>query len=136
MATVYRAILFWFGLLVIAFANGAFREIVLIKSMDFDPQDAHAMSCLLGVVLWTLFLRFYWKKLAIKNFSQALGLGLGCFVATLLFETFILNRNMSWPEILHTYNVSAGEYWGLVLLWVGLMPVGAYILESKTRDSL
>jgi hypothetical protein len=44
----------------------------------------------------------------------------------MVFETFILNRNLSFEDILHTYDVSAEEYWGLVLLWVGVMPSAIY----------
>lgn len=57
----------------------------------------------------------------------------GWFVATFLFETFVLNRNLSLEQILQTYNVAAGEYWGLVLLWIGLLPSVLYRLKAGQR---
>jgi len=125
MKTAYRATLLWFGFLVLAFANGAFREVVLIQSLGLALGDAHRWSCLTGVALWTALFGLYRKKLELRKLSRALLVGGGWLGATFLFETFVLNRHLSWPQILHTYDVSAGEYWGLVLLWIGLLPVAA-----------
>ncbi|MCM2324628.1 MAG: hypothetical protein NDJ90_15315 [Oligoflexia bacterium] len=50
-----------------------------------------------------------------------------------MFETFVLNRNLSLEQILQTYNVAAGEYWGLVLLWIGLLPSVLYRLKAGQR---
>ncbi len=130
---ISRSILVWFCFLVLAFANGAFRELVMIKFLGVDPLSANQLSCLTGIALWTSFHLFIWKKLEVKKFSEALSIGMGWLIATMLFETFILNRKLTWPQILHTYDVAAGEYWGLVLLWIGLMPLVAYSLVAIRR---
>ncbi len=125
MKTATRSVLVWFCFLVLAFINGAFRELVLIQYFKIDPHHANQVSCLTGVTLWTLCLFMSWKKLEVKRLRTAVWIGVGWFVATFLFETFILNRKLTWEEILHTYDVTSGEYWGLVILWVGLMPIAA-----------
>ena len=133
MKITSRSILVWFCFLVLAFVNGAFRELVMINFLGIGALRANQLSCLTGIVLWTSFHLLIWRKLEAKKFSQALSIGMGWLIATLLFETFIMNRNLSWEQILHTFDVSAGQYWGLVLLWIGLMPLVAYSLDAIRR---
>jgi hypothetical protein len=133
MKITSRSILVWFCFLVLAFVNGAFRELVMIKFLGIGALRANQLSCLTGIALWTSFHLLIWRKLEVKRFSQALLIGMGWLVATMLFETFIINRNLNWSQILHTYDVSAGQYWGLVLLWIGLMPLAAYSLDASRR---
>jgi hypothetical protein len=133
MNLVKRAIALWFGFLVLAFVNGAFREFILIKQLGIAKQLANQLSCLTGIGLWTVMLALLWKKLAIKNFKTAALVGLCWFAATMVFETFIIGRNLSWQQILHTYDVTQGEYWGLVLLWIGLMPMVFYFIRNHRR---
>ncbi len=118
-----RPSLAWLGLFVLAFLNGALREVVLKKLLGLTEPLAHQLSCLTGVILWTSFALFVWEKLKITRFKQAALIGLFWFAATLIFETFILNSKLSWPEILHTYDVTDGEFWGLVLVWIGFLPI-------------
>jgi len=131
MNLALRSTAVWLGFLVIAFANGALREIILIKQLGIDPLVANQLSCLTGITLWTGLLLAVWKKLEIRKFTESAAIGAGWFIATVLFETFILGRNLSWPEIAHTYDVTAGELWGLVLTWLGLMPIVIYWKKDR-----
>jgi hypothetical protein len=88
-----------------------------------NTTSAQQLSCLTGVALWFGFLFLVWKRLRIRTAIEAAWVGAGWFVATFLFETFVLNRNMSRAEILQTYNVADGEFWGLALLTIGLLPI-------------
>ena len=135
MKIVFKSILIWFGFLVLAFINGAFRELVMINVWGLGPHQAHLISCITGITLWTLLLLLVWKKLEIQKFNQALWIGMGWLMATIVFETVILNRQLTWSEILHTYDVTAGEYWGLVVLWIGFMPLAAYRIEKLFHPS-
>jgi hypothetical protein len=49
---VVRALLVWLGLFVLAFANGAFRELVLVRLLS--PAAAEALSALLLAFLIAL----------------------------------------------------------------------------------
>jgi len=126
MKMVLCSVFFWICFLIIAIINGAFREFVMIKMLRMDILHANQWSCLTGIIFWTTLLSLYWKKLAIKSFTQALSVGTGWFFATALFETFIIDRNLTWSEVMLTYDFSSGNYWGLVLLWLGLMPIAIY----------
>lgn len=118
-----KASFVWFGLCVLAFANGALREIVFKQNLRVVEPLANQFSCLTGVLFLTVFLILCWPYLNIKSFAQASGVGFVWFFATLLFETFLIDRNLDWVQIVQTYDFSAGQYWGLVLIWIGIMPV-------------
>jgi len=117
-----RATLVWVGLFVLAFINGGLREIVFRKFIESD-KVAHQISCLTGVLLWTSFVVLVWNRLRILTLNEAVWVGGYWFVLTMLVETFVLNRKLTWEQIGETYNVAHGELWGLVLIWIGLMPV-------------
>lgn len=121
----------WFGLLVLAFINGALREVGMKQLMGIQEPLAHQLSCLTGVFLWTLFLVLIWNRLKISTLEKSLWVGAGWLAATALFETFVLNRNLSWTEILQTYNFLQGEFWGLALLWIGLMPIAFFKIYGQ-----
>jgi hypothetical protein len=122
MTQKLRPVLAWIGLLVLAFVNGALRELVLKPLLHLDTALAHQLSCLTGVGLWLGFVYMIWDKLKVRSSKQAALIGASWLLATFIFETFVLNRNMSREEILQTYNVADGELWGLALLTIGLMP--------------
>ena len=131
-----RAIYVWLGLFALAFVNGALREVGMKKIFGVVEPLAHQLSCLTGIALWTIFVLIVWRRLDIRNMKEAFLIGLSWFIATAFFETFVLNRSLTWTQIFHTYDVAAGEYWGLVLLWIGLMPASIfYILERASSTN-
>lgn len=109
-----RAFVVWFGILVLAFANGTFREVVLVPWLG--PRMAHATSVLLlsGVVLVVSRLSLRWLRLPSNAAAWAVGaLWLGL---TLLFEFgFGRLRGLSWEVLLADYDLAAGRVWPVVL---------------------
>jgi hypothetical protein len=126
-----NSIYIWFGFLVLAFINGAFKELVLVETFEIPKLQANQLSCLSGVLLWTILFLIFWKKLKIQKLSHAVYIGLFWLVATFIFETFILGRNLSWTQILRIYDIPSGQYWGLVLLWIGLMPPALFMIKGR-----
>ena len=136
MNLTFRSIGVWLCFLTIALINGAIREVVLINFMRIAPTPANQLSCFTGALLFTIILFCLWKKLGIKSMSQAASVGAGWVISTALFETFVLNRRLPWPKIAHTYNVAAGEFWPLVLIWLGVMPILFYAYSDQTDERL
>ncbi len=136
LSLLTQSVLLWFGFLALAFLNGALREVMMIQSLGMPPHSANQLSCLTGIALWTTLLALAWGKMKICKLREAIAVGLGWFTATMLFETFVINRGLSWAQILQPYDLSAGEYWGLVLLWIGGLPVTAYELGRRRRNGL
>jgi hypothetical protein len=123
---ITRTTLAWLGLFILAFANGAFREVVLKKVAGIEEPLAHQLSCFTGAIFWTAFVWLTWSKINIGSTVEACIVGVYWFVLTVLTETWLINRLMSkmtWKQILHTYNVAEGELWGLVLIWAGILPM-------------
>lgn len=118
-----RNLLLWLGLLALAFANGALRELVLKRWVP-EP-GAHLLSALTAALLFGGYAWIFWPYTRIRNRREAIRIGALWWALTTVFETLVLNRwvsRLSWEEIARTYDVTAGELWPLVLLWVGFLP--------------
>ena len=132
---VKRVLLVWLGLFVVAFVNGALRE-VLIKRVVAEPM-AHHLSALTAVVLLSAYTCAVWPRTAIESWRQALLVGALWFVLTVLTETFVLNRwtsNMTWDEIVRSYDVMRGELWPLVLLFIGALPAMMFGVRGPAKS--
>lgn len=123
MDSLLRITLIWFGFFVLAFVNGALREIGIKKFLQ-EPW-AHHLSALTAVLFFSFYLYLMWDKAHITTVKQSLGVGAYWLVLTVLAETFIVGRLMgkqSWEEIFAAYNILSGNLWPLVLLWVFISP--------------
>jgi hypothetical protein len=115
-------ILEWFPMLVLAVANGAFREAVLNK--HFSPLAAHQISCLTGSLLLAVFITIMSRWWPFATAQQALLTGAVWVVMTVIFE-FAFGRfggRKSWRELLADYDVTSGRLWPLVLVTVFATP--------------
>jgi hypothetical protein len=122
----FRGIITWIGLCLFAYVNGALRELVFKKVIGIIDPIANQLSCLSGIILWTLFVSIIWSWLNIKSSTMAFFMGMGWLVATVIFETFIIDRNLNWNQIIETYNFASGNFWGLVLIWIAILPLTIY----------
>ena len=105
-----RAFLIWIGLFVLAFVNGAIREIGIKKFID-EPW-AHHLSALTAVILFGIYVFIIWHKTKIETPKEALAVGGFWFLLTILTETFVLNRwisGLTWDQVIQTYNIFEGH---------------------------
>lgn len=126
-----RYILFWFVLLILAFTNGALREIVY-KSIVGEPW-AHHISVVTGIVLTGIAIWFVVKKWGFTSQRQSAQVGIVWVVLTEIFEIFLIlsNPKNSFNDFLHAHNIAAGEMWMLFVLWIGFAPVLFYRIRNK-----
>ncbi len=118
-----RAFFIWIGLFILAFLNGALREIG-IKSIIDEPW-AHRISALTATLIFYTYVAAVWSKSGIQTKEQAVVVGLAWFALTLVTETIVLNlwiSKLSWEQILETFNITKGELWPFVLVWIALLP--------------
>lgn len=123
-ALILQNTLIWLGLFTLGFVNGAIRE-VGIKRLVSEPY-AHHLSVLTAIVIFTSYVFWIWQQTGIRSTQEAFMIGLYWLVLTVLTETFVLNRwmsKLSWEQILQSYNLTRGELWPLVVLWIGLLPL-------------
>lgn len=119
-----RAVAIWFVLLIGAFANGTFRELVI--SPRLGAPTAHAISCFLfsAIILSVAYATVEWIRPASP--AEAMIVGLGWMTLTLVFEFgFGMLRGMTWPQMLADYNVMNGRLWVVVLFTTAVAPVVA-----------
>ncbi|MBI2430050.1 MAG: hypothetical protein HYV29_14880 [Ignavibacteriales bacterium] len=123
---------FWFVLLVLAFINGALREIVYKNSVG-EPW-AHHISVVTGILFVGIAVWYIVTKWSFTSMRQAISVGALWCVLTEIFEVFLIlsNPNNTVADVLHAHNVAAGEMWLLFVLWVGVAPVLFYGLRNKT----
>jgi hypothetical protein len=120
-----RALAFWFGILMLAVANGALREGLLVPAWGVRTGQAASVLMLSTIVLFMA--RVFVRRAGLTRDRDALGVGLLWLALTLAFEFgFGRARGMPWETLLHDYDVSAGRVWPVVLLctcvgpWLGL----------------
>ena len=116
-----RALVIWFALLLVAVANGAFRETLLIPR--FGSQAGHVVSTLMlcaGILLVT-YVAVPWIRPDSLRGTVAIGLAL--LILTLAFEFgFGRARAKPWAELLADYDVLKGRIWVLVLVTTAVAP--------------
>ena len=122
---VLRAVAVWFGILVLASLNGAFRDFVLMPRLG-DPV-ARALSTVLlsGFVLTVTWASIGW--LAPPTGRDALVIGSVWLGLTLAFE-FLAGHYLfhkPWPALLADYDVRRGRIWVVVLPVTLLAPLWA-----------
>jgi len=117
----FKALVIWVGILVLAVANGAVRETVLIPA--FGTPAALVLSGLLlsVLIIGVAFLSIPW--LQIFRPVQLWVVGLGWLVLTLAFEfSFGIWQGKSWPELFEAYTFKDGNIWPVVLAVTALAP--------------
>lgn len=114
-------LLAWFGLLVLAFANGMLREGTYRHTLS--AAAAHAVSCFMGVALFGVFVAVLHRWRPLPDAAQAWWVGGLWVLATVAFEFgFGRARGVAWDTLIGMYNPSTGSLWVLVIGATLLMP--------------
>ncbi len=121
----------WAGILVLAVANGALREAVLIPKLGNQPGLILSGTLLSALILVVAYLSLPW--LGARRPAAVLGIGLAWLALTLVFEfSFGLLRGKPISEMLQAYTFSGGNLWPVVLVVTVLAPY----LAAKLRGWL
>ncbi len=117
----------WFGIMLMAIFNGAFRDVVLTPRLG--DLGARAVSCftLASVIVLVTWISLPWVRPV--STSDAWRVGWMWLAMTLAFEFgaghYILGT--SWTALLADYNLLAGRLWILVLAATLTAPAMVYI---------
>ena len=126
-----RALTIWFALLLVAVANGGFREALLIPR--FGPHPGHIVSTgmLCAGILIVTYVAVGWIHPGSRG--DAIAIGLAWLALTLAFEFgFGRARGKPWAELLADYDVLKGRIWVLVLVTTAIAP----FLAARARGLL
>jgi hypothetical protein len=120
----------WLPMLFLAVGNGIFREAILKKKMT--TEKAHQVSTLLLVGLLVVYMVFFLLEFPPQSFSQAITIGAGWMLLTLLFEFgFGRYRGIPWQTMFAEYNLLKGKLWALVPASLLLVPVVFYFFTAN-----
>ncbi len=117
-----RYLLAWLGMLAIAVANGALRQLTFGRRLP--ELRAHQLSTLLGAVLVGFFIWYVVQRWPPSSGRQAVLVGLLWLALTVAFECFMgrVLSGRSWPQVLSDYDLLSGRVWLLFLVWLTAAP--------------
>ena len=109
-----RALVVWFGFVLLAVMNGALRESVLVPRFGVTLAGQLSAVLLAGGIMAVTYLTISW--IAPKTDRDAWLVGVAWLVLVLLFE-FGLGRaqGTSWSAMFQEYQFWKGKLWVLVL---------------------
>lgn len=127
---MWKYILAWFPMIVIAIANGLFREKFLVSR--FSELQAHQLSTASMIVLFGSYVWILFKLWPPSSTNQTLFIGLLWLIFTVLFE-FLFGHYVaghSWDKLLNDYHILQGRVWILVLIWISIAPYIIYHVQK------
>ena len=125
---IKKSLLIWLAIVPLAILNGGFRETV-INPLIGERYGLPVSSISLCLIIFILC-RFCIPRIGIGTAETYLIIGLWWMLLTVLFETgFGLFTGNSLAELLKAYDITTGNFWLLVVLFVGIAPW----LTAKTR---
>lgn len=127
---MWKYILAWFPMIIIAIANGLFREKILTSR--FNELQAHQLSTIIMIVLFSLYVWILFKIWLPISDNQTIFIGLTWLFLTVIFE-FLFGHYIaghSWNKLLYDYNMAQGRIWILVLIWITIAPYIIYHIQK------
>lgn len=130
---MFRYVLAWLPLLIIAILNGVLRDVVYGRFMS--ELLAHQISTIFAAMLFGVYIRalmHFWRP---DSSAQAFNIGLLWLAMTVAFEFLFMHfvAGYSWHTLLHNYNILAGRVWPLLLLWIAIAPYIFYQLQKSKQ---
>lgn len=123
----FKAILFWFVLLIIALINATIRELTYKPLLEpYIGIWAHQISSITAILFFFIAIFFFIRN-SKENFSkkQLITMSSIWILLTILFET-LMNffwRKISLIQTLQTYYFWNGETWIFVLISLVISPL-------------
>lgn len=120
--------LLWLPMILLAFANASFREVVLIK--HFKELRAHQLSTLTLILFVSVYVWFIFPFLEVDSGLKAFLTGFIWVILTILFE-FTLGRILkrSWANLFQQYNILSGRIWLVFVLCLLCLPYWVYTIR-------
>ena len=119
---MWKYVLAWLPMVVIAIVNGAARESWYAKRVG--ALRAHQISTMTALILFTTYIAIVMRFWRPESAGRALAVGLLWLALTLAFEFlgghYAFDR--PWSVLLHDYNLRAGRIWVLIPIWLAVAP--------------
>ena len=118
---VKKSIFIWLSLVPLAILNGGLRLYVLEPLLG--TTIANPISCIiLCCLIFTISMLFI-PRLGYGTTIIYVKIGLLWTLLTVVFETFVaIFTKMTFKEIINAYNIATGNFWIVVVLFIGFVP--------------
>jgi hypothetical protein len=119
----------WFGMLVLAMANGTFRAVVTQPRLGEETARRLATAILLAAL--TAYVWWLHRRRPIPTARQAWAVGLAWLALTLTFEFGWGGgiERLPLSTMLADYDITAGRIWVLVPVWTAIAPAAVRRLQ-------
>ncbi|ULQ61019.1 hypothetical protein K7I13_07140 [Brucepastera parasyntrophica] len=118
---IKKSLLIWLSIIPLAIINGALRQLViepLIGIKYANPISGLILCCLIFIVSFIFI-----PKLGKGTSKTYLYIGLLWIVLTITFETVLdLVMGNTITEIISAYNITTGNLWLMVVIFIGFAP--------------
>lgn len=128
-----RWLVAWVGASVLGVLNGATRELLYKDRVGESPANQISVASLIG-----LLALYFWvleRRWPLTTTREALSIGAAWVALSVAFE-FGFGHYVdgdSWTDLLSNYDVTAGNLWLLILLWIGVGPATVRALSVSAR---
>jgi hypothetical protein len=118
-----RWLIAWAGAPVLAIINGAIRELVYKEHVGESTADQISVAPL--IALLALYFWVLQRRWPLPTRRDARGVGAAWAAFSVLFEFGFGHyvEGDSWADLLRTYDVTAGNLWILIPLWIAAGPL-------------
>lgn len=127
---MWKYILAWFPMIIIAIVNGLFREKFLANR--FNELQAHQISTMSMIILFGIYVWVLFKIWFPTSVNQVIIIGLIWLLLTIIFE-FLFGHYVaghSWDKLLNDYNILKGRVWIFALIWISIVPYIIYQIQE------
>ena len=128
-----RWLVAWLGAPVLAIINGAVRELAYKEQVG--ESTANQISVAPLIALLALYFWVLQRRWPLATTREALSVGAIWVALSVLFEFGFGHyvEGDSWGDLLQNYDVTAGNLWTLILLWIAAGPATVRAVAGEPR---
>lgn len=129
--TQRRWLVAWVGASLLGVVNGATRELLYKDRVGESPANQISVATLIGLL--ALYFWVLQRRWPLATTRDALSIGAIWVALTVVFE-FGFGHYVdgdSWEDLVSNYDVTAGNLWLLILLWIGVGPATVRALSAR-----
>ena len=129
--TLRRWVVAWVGAPALAIVNGAARELAYKDRVG--DSTANQISVAPLIALLALYFWVLQRRWPLATTRDALSVGAIWVVLSVLFEFGFGHyvEGDSWADLLQNYDVTSGNIWILILLWIAVGPETVRAVADK-----
>ena len=129
--TLRHWLLAWVGAPALAIANGAARELAYKDQVGESAANQISVAPLLALL--ALYFWVLQRRWPLGSTRDALSIGAIWVALSVLFEFGFGHyvEGDSWADLFQNYDVTAGNIWILILLWIAAGPATVRAIAAK-----